>query len=285
MQFIFKSTKIIYEEILIRRPKIFLTILFIPILYFLGWLMAKPIFFIGLGQENISLIGTIFTFLLFIFSLPKWFETRWGYKKAWSVVGINNIYSIKKQIFYFIRGFLNSTVLLFLILFPLIKSGTSSWLGNVSPEIILNSVFLIIGVGFAEELIFRGWLLEELKNQFGLKKAIFSQALIFSLVHVGFDLPFWEMLSILFGLFLLGIILSLRRLKDSNSLWGCIGMHGGLVGIWFVLNNGLVEISKDAPMWIVGPGFINTNPLGGLYGIFLLSSLCVVSFYKLNKLI
>ena len=83
-------------------------------------------------------------------------------------------------------------------------------------------------------------------------------------------MPFWQMISILFGLFLLGILLSLIRIKDNNSLWGCAGLHGGLVGIWFLINNGLIEISKDAPIWLVGPGKINTNPLGGIYGITLL---------------
>ena len=144
----------------------------------------------------------------------------------------------------------------------------------------MNSIFLIMGVGFAEELIFRGWLFEEFKNQFGFKKALVFQGLIFSLVHIGFNMPFWEMTRILIGLFLLGILLGLFRLNDNNSLWGCIGLHGGLVGGWFLINNGLFEISKDAPSWLVGPGNIPTNPLGGFVGITLLFGLCF--FYLLR---
>ena len=53
-------------------------------------------------------------------------------------------------------------------------------------------------------------------------------------------------------------------------MWGCAGLHGGLVGMWFLMNNGLIEISKDAPMLLVGSGNINTIPLGGFYGITLL---------------
>ena len=143
-------------------------------------------------------------------------------------------------------------------------------MGEISPGIFINAIFLIIGVGFAEELIFRGWLLEELKKQFGLKKAIIAQASIFSIVHIGFNLPFWQMTSFLIGLFLLGILLSIIRLKDKNSLWGCIGLHGGLVGLWFITNNGLLEISKDYPKWIFGPG----NPLGGILGIFIMLVFC-----------
>ena len=283
MYLLFKSISKIYQRLLIKIPKILSTILYIPLLYLLGWLLAKPILLIDREIENISLIGTIFTFILFIFSLPKWFEIRWGINNSWSLLGINNFNRQKKIISYFIKGLIYSILLFSLILIPMIKYEWCKWVGIVSSEILLNSILLLIGVGFAEELIFRGWLLEELKNQFGFKKALISQALVFSFAHIGFDMPFWEMLSILSGLFFLGILLSIRRLKDDNSLWGCIGLHGGLVGIWFLLNNGLIEISKDAPMWLVGPGNINTNPLGGLYGIFLLIFLCIIGFFQFKN--
>ena len=149
--------------------------------------------------------------------------------------------------------------------------------------LFLNGILLLVGVGFAEELIFRGWLLEEFKNQFGLKNAIIAQASVFSIVHIGLDLPFWQMIRILIGLFLLGILLALIRLKDRSSLWGCIGLHGGLVGLWFLTNNGLLEISEDAPKWLVGPGTLNTNPLGGILGISLMIIFCFFYLKSFNK--
>ena len=178
---------------------------------------------------------------------------------------------------------LGAICLLSSILIPIIISKDVIWLGEISIDIIINSLLLTFGVGFAEELIFRGWLLEELKNQFELKKALILQSSIFSIVHIGFNLPFWQMISILTGLFLLGIFLAFLRLKNDNSLWGCIGLHGGLVGSWFLVNNGLFDISKDVPIWIVGPGNINTNPLGGFGGISLLFFLCFLYFFILKK--
>ena len=280
MHYILKSIEIISKKVLIFRPRILSTILFIPFLYMLGWIMANPLFLIGIGKENISLIGTIYTFLLFVISIPKWFEIRWGFNNPWKIVGINKIDKKENRFVYLLKGFLYSIILLSLILIPIINNQWGNWSGNLSSETLLNSLLLIIGIGFAEELVFRGWLLEELKNQYGLKKAIVFQALVFSIVHIGFDIPAWQMMSIIFGLFLLGIVLSIIRIKDQNSLWGCAGLHGGLVGIWFLINNGLVEISKDAPIWLVGPGNINTNPLGGFYGITLLIMLV---FYNLIK--
>ena len=283
MNIIFKRIKYTYINLFFLSPKLLSTIIFIPFLYIFGWVLATPIILLGLNIENLSLIGTIFTFLIFVLSLPKWFEIRWGLNNTWTLLGVKQINRNKNLIFYFLKGFLLSIILIFLILILLIGTQWGVWIGKISPNIIINAIFLILGIGFAEELIFRGWLLEEFKNQFGLKKAIIIESLIFSIVHIGFDLPFWQMMSILIGLFLLGILLSLIKLNDKNSLWGCIGLHGGLVGLWFITNNGLLFISKNSPVWLVGPGSINTNPLGGLLGICLMIISCFLYFLKCNK--
>ena len=283
MNILFERIKNIYLGLFFLGPKLLSTIIFIPFLYICGWILATPIFLLGVDKENLSLIGTIFTFLIFIFSLPKWFKSRWGVINTWKLIGINKTDKNINLFIFFLRGFLLSIILISLILIPIIGTKWGYWIGTISPDIFINAIFLILGVGFAEELIFRGWLLEELKKQFGLKKAILGQAFIFSIVHIGFDLPFLQMLSILSGLFLLGILLSLIRLKDKNSLWGCIGLHGGLVGLWFITNNGLLEISKNSPKWLVGPGTINTNPLGGIFGISLMAIFCFLNFRLLRE--
>ena len=266
-----------------QKSKIFSTILFIPLLYLLGWLLANPLLAIGVEKAQISLIGTVFTFILFIISMPKWFEIRWGLQNTWIILGINKVEKEGNRLSYFLKGLLYSIILLSLILIPIISNEWGNWLGMFSYKVLWNCLLLIVGIGFAEELVFRGWLLEELKIQYGFKKAIILQALIFSIAHVGFNLPFWQMLSILLGLFLLGILLSLLRIKDNNSLWGCAGFHGGLVGIWFLTNNGLFDISKEAPGWLVGYGIANTNPLGGFYGISLLLFSCIFYFLKFKN--
>jgi len=283
MNIFFQRIRYIYLKTFILRPKIISTIIFIPFLYFLGWILASPLIFVGIEKENISLIGTITTFLIFVISLPKWFELRWKLNNVWKLLGIKNTNRNREPNLYFLKGLLGAISLLSAILIPIILFKNGIWLGGISIDILLNCLLLIFGVGFAEELIFRGWLLEELKNQFGLKKALIFQSSIFSLVHIGFNLPLWQMISILSGLFLLGIFLAFVRLKNDNSLWGCVGLHGGLVGGWFLVNNGLFEISKDVPIWLVGPGKINTNPLGGFWGISLLFSLCVLYFFILKK--
>ena len=284
MDLIVKSLKKIYINLFFLNPKLLSTILFIPVLYIFGWVLVTPIILLGVDKESLSLIGTVITFLIFLFLLPKWFEIRWGLKNTWKLLGLIRIESNKKiLIFYFLKGFLLSAILISLILTPIIGTQYGYWIGKISPDIMINAIFLLLGVGLAEELLFRGWLLEELKNQFGLKKAIITQAFIFSTVHIGFDLPLLQMISILTGLFFLGILLALLRLKDNNSLWGCIGLHGGLVGLWFITNNGLLFISKDSPKWLVGPGSVNTNPLGGLFGISIMIIFCFLYYRSMKK--
>ena len=282
MYYIYNLIQRIYKKFLIIRPPILSILLLMPLLYLLGWLLANPFLLLGLAKEKISLIGTIFTFFLFIFSMPKWFEVRWGLKDTWILLGFKKVNKQSEIFLYFLKGLMYAIILLLLIVIPIIINGWGNWLGKLSPDILLNSILLIIGIGLAEELIFRGWLFEELKNKYGLIKGCIYQSLIFSIAHLGFDMPFLQMISILLGLFLLGILLLLIRIKDNNCLWGSAGLHGGLVGIWFLSNNGLIEISKDAPIWLVGPGSVNTNPLGGLYGIFLLIIALIYIFFK-NK--
>ena len=270
------------KSIFLFKPKIFITITFIPFLYLLGWILSQPFLLLSLSKEALSLIGTIFTFFLFIFLMPKWFNFRWQIRNSWSTLGLNNK-TILNNILSFSQGIIFALILLILILIPLLKSNYIVWLGGLSAEIILNGILLIFGIGFAEEIIFRGWLLEDLKLQFGIKVALISQSIVFSLVHIGFKIPFWNTLSTLIGLFTLGILCSIIRFKDEGSLWGAIGLHGGLVGIWFVLNNDLINISKEAPGWLVGYGTPNTNPIGGLYGISILLISCIFYFLKFKN--
>jgi len=70
------------------------------------------------------------------------------------------------KFFNFSQGILFALILIILILIPLLQKNYISWIGEFSPIILLNSIVLGLGVGFAEEIIFRGWLLEELKFEY-----------------------------------------------------------------------------------------------------------------------
>ena len=173
-------------------------------------------------------------------------------------------------------GLLMSIALIGLIVSLLVFTGSGSWRGNLEIQAILNCLLLALGVGFAEELIFRAWLWEELTKMLGPRGGLLGQAALFSLVHTRFNLGLGPMLGLLTGLLLLGLMLALLRLRVKGSLWGCIGLHGGLVGGWFLVHQNLLITDTNAPMWLVGPGGSNANPLGGVVAILSLTAIGIL---------
>ena len=263
------------NRFLLLQPVWLPTVLFIPLLYALGWLAAVPLTLLGLPTDQLSLTGTVLSFVLFLLVMPRWAALRWSEGQPWKRLGLiaRKPRARVKNVISLGIGLLMSTALIGLIVSLLVFTGNGSWRGNLEVQAMLNCLLLALGVGFAEELIFRAWLWEELTKILGSRGGLLTQAALFSLVHTRFNLGFGPMLGLLTGLFLLGLILALLRLRDQGSLWGCIGLHGGLVGGWFLAHQNLLSIDPNAPIWLVGPGGPNANPLGGLVAILSLTAI------------
>ena len=137
-----KTTKEIIKSVFLFEPKILITITFIPFLYLLGWIFSQPFLLINLSKENLSLLGTVFTFLLFIFLMPTWFNIRWKIKNSWRILGLNNK-NILKNILSFSQGIIFALILLTLIFIPIIKGNHFIWEGGLSSEILLNGILLL----------------------------------------------------------------------------------------------------------------------------------------------
>jgi len=272
---IVKPTVEAWDGLLSLHPRWVAAIALIPALYGLGWLMAQPIGLLspGTSASKLSLIGTVITFVLFILVLPSWVRQRWNSRQPWLTLGIRSRRGEASPGSCLVQGLLRSAGLLALICLPLLLGSWGRWLGELTTADVVNALLLCFGLGLAEELLFRGWLWGELNELTGPRTAVISQALIFSLAHTRFDQGFLPMLGLLTGLLLLGLILALQRRLDGGSLWGCVGLHGGLVGGWFALRAGLLQVSPNAPEWLIGPGGAHANPLGGLVGIIALGVL------------
>ncbi|MEB3181150.1 MAG: type II CAAX endopeptidase family protein [Nostocaceae cyanobacterium] len=143
------------------------------------------------------------------------------------------------------------------------------------PSLILEGLVVSLGVGFAEELLFRGWLLDELQRDYGLTKAGWLNALLFALLH--FIKPFSEILRTLpqfAGLFLLGLTLVWAKRWRRGRLGLPIGFHAGLVWGYYIINVGsLIKYSNTVPEWVTG---INSNPLAGVVGLVFLSAIALM---------
>ena len=263
------------NRFLLLQPVWLPTVLFIPLLYALGWLAAVPLTLLGLPTDQLSLTGTVLSFVLFLLVMPRWAALRWSEPRPWAALGIRGAKPQEQPApaAALLKGLLIAAGLLTVITSIVLIQGSGNWRGEVDATHLVNAVLLCLGVGFAEELIFRSWLWAELNQMIGPRRGALAQACIFSLVHTRFNLGLAAMSGLLVGLFLLGMVLAKQRQADRGSLWGCIGLHGGLVSGWFLLQNSLLELDPQAPSWLIGPGGNQANPLGGLIAIASLTSL------------
>lgn len=151
------------------------------------------------------------------------------------------------------------------------------WLGWVNwqtrqflPKFVLEGLVVALGVGFVEELLFRGWLVDELQQDYRPEVALWSSSSVYALLH--FVKPWIEILRTLPsfpGLLLLGLTLGWARQIYHGRLGFAIGLHAGLVWGYYVINVGnLVHYLDQVPVWVTG---IDRNPLAGGMGLLFLS--------------
>ncbi len=127
------------------------------------------------------------------------------------------------------------------------------------PRMILEGALTGLGIGFAEELLFRGWLLDELQRDYSSKKAMWICAIVFALLHAPGSIAQVP------ALILLGLALVLAKRASGGRLGLSIGLHGGLVWGYYIVNVGqLIQYSHQVPDWLTG---IGGNPLASLTGM------------------
>jgi membrane protease YdiL (CAAX protease family) len=215
---------------------------------------------VGVAPDQRAALAAGPAVLALAISLPGRLRRSWGSDQPWRRLGVRaGAPALAKAL---LRGLIKAAGLLALVVLGLTALGQLRWEPQLSAGLVLNGLALGLGVGFAEELLFRGWLLGELSLLLGAQRALVLQAVLFSLVHTRFNLPLGPLLGLLGGLLLLGLALGLQRRADGGLLWGAVGLHGGLVGGWFVLQNGLMAVNPSAPAWLMGPA----NPIGGVLG-------------------
>jgi hypothetical protein len=140
------------------------------------------------------------------------------------------------------------------------------------PQLILEGFVVALGYGLAEELLFRGWLLDELQRDYRPRVVLWANALVFALLHFIKPLPEIIRTSPQFGgLLLLGLTLVWAKRSGGGRLGLPIGLHAGLVWGNYIINVGqIVKYSGQVPDWITG---VNRNPLAGVTGLLFLGAI------------
>ena len=85
-------------------------------LYPAGWFISHSFYLFprDISQDDLSIIGTIITFILFLILLPSWGRIRWKTNHLWVSLGLdfkNKFMALK----IFLCGFIFSVSLLFIL--------------------------------------------------------------------------------------------------------------------------------------------------------------------------
>ncbi|MBD2149866.1 CPBP family intramembrane metalloprotease [Pseudanabaena sp. FACHB-1277] len=159
-------------------------------------------------------------------------------------------------------------------LLPAIGVHFVDWQGAIAPGLLTS-----FGVGLAEEILFRGWLLSELDRDYAPRQALISASLVFAVLHfikpLAVILATWSQFA---GLVTMAIVLVLARRRCGNRLGMAIGLHGGLIWGYYIVNTThWFKPTGTVPEWVTG---ISGNPIAGVVGIAFLWAIA----YALKKL-
>ncbi len=249
--------------------------IFVGALAFLWLPLAIPIYWLIRGDSNLASILTMA--LLFVELLFLWrFWGRLVHDEAHIFAHYGLAGNAKNG-----REFLQGLAIGFWLCLGLfITEVVLGWIEVITPsvnliQIVVEGFLSAVGIGLAEELLFRGWLLDELQRDYGKKIGIFVTAIAYALAH--FLKPIEEIIrtAVTFpALVLLGIALVLAKYRHGDRLGICIGIHAGLVWGYYIVDVGqLIEYTNHVPIWVTG---IDGNPIAGLMGLFFLSGLTLV---------
>lgn len=237
------------------------------------WLpVALPIYWLLREDSNLATILTmtlLFVELLFLWHF--WGKFVHGDRQIYTRYGL--VRSSKN-----IREFWQGLAIGFWLCLGLfIAEALLGWIVVINPSaslirIIIEGLFSAVGIALAEELLFRGWLLDELRRDYGKKICIWVTAIAYAIAH--FLKPVEEIIrtAVTFpALVLLGIILVLAKYKHGDRLGISIGLHAGLVWGYYIVDVGqLIEYTNQVPVWVTG---IDGNPIAGVMGLLFLSGL------------
>lgn len=227
-----------------------------PLAIILGWQPTQPIKL----QQKLPLLASLYG----VAPLVLW-GAAWVEGVPFSSYGLTGIAVLKSLGIGLGLGILGLAVLWSIQLYL----GWTQWQPTDQEQfwrVLLPMLGLGLGVSLIEELIFRGFLLNQLLQDYPAWIAAAITSLIFALLHL-----VWEgrtTIPQLPGLWLMGMVLVLARWVDGGSLGLAWGLHAGWV--WGMASLDLAPIlvnTGQGAAWITG---LNQKPLAGLLGILLL---------------
>ncbi len=236
------------------------------------WLpIAVPMYLLVRDANLVSIVTMVALYIEFIFLARLWGKRVYNQTEVFHDFGLQFTPSNRIDLLGGFTVGLTSISILFLL------EGWLGWLvwqpARISfVQLILEAIIIGLATGFAEELFFRGWLLSELQRDYSQATALWVNVMIFAVSH--FIRPLEAILRTwtqFIGLVLLALTLVWGKRWREGRLGLPMGLHGGLVCGWYIINVGqLIKYTGQVPEWVTG---VNNNPLAGVMGLLFLSLL------------
>ena len=230
----------------------------------LAQLVATLFVFIKVSESICNIIaGIIYVglayFLLKLFSknllkikMDNLGMPRFIIKAKWIIVGILLPVAVKAVYLLFFSG----------------KYVSSGMNGNqIFSTLSTGIVFTGIAAGFVEEMVFRGVILNLLKEKWNIKVAVLIPSVLFGLVHIiGMDFSVISSLLVLIAGTMVGIMFSMIAI-ESGSVWNSGIVHS----LWnIIIIGGGLSISGTADEYSVITNVLDSKVFaftGGEFGI------------------
>ncbi len=257
----------------------------------LSWIpLAGPIYFFGQDANLASILAIALIYIEFIILVRFWV------KKVYQQPHLLHRYGLvisRRNFQLFFQGLGIGLFSLFSLFILEIFLGWVVWQSPSEKllQFIFEGLLVSVGIGFAEEFLFRGWLLDELEINYQPRVVLWVSSIVYAGLH--FIKPIEEILRTWLqfpGLVLLGLIFVLAKRSSGKKLGKNtdyqqellgfpMGIHSGLVWGYYIINvGGLVKYSEDIGEWLVG---IDGNPLAGVMGLLFLGA---IALWMKNKI-
>ena len=247
------------RSFLVRLGNFILCLLF-------AWLPYAALIYFLVDDSNLQTILTMVPLAIgFFLFLPVWGKYVHQQKRIFKYYGLE---FTRRNGVELLQG-LAIGLINILILFSL--QGVLGWLVWEQPSVLLLKIVLEgsitgLGVGLAEELFFRGFIYDELQRDYSPSVVLWTSSTIFAIAH--FIKPLRSIIQTspqFLGLLLLSLACAWAKRSCRGRLGLSIGIHGGLVWGYYIINVGnLINYSGSVPKWVTG---VNDNPLAGVMGL------------------
>lgn len=261
---------------------IFTILLGIPFLLLLG------------GKENLAIEPSVQSFpniesrwflisqlcLAIGITLATYLARRWLDKKSFRSLGVEVDHRTLTDLLagFMIAGFMMGVIFLVELAFGWLHIEGFAWQADSSARLwqdIFLVTLLFILVGWTEELLSRGYHLQNLVEGLNLPVGVILSSLIFAILHQ--DNPSFSLGAFL-GLFFAGLFFCFAYYRIGN-LWVPIGLHIGwniFEGVVFGFQvSGLVNLPKLIRQSVAGPDWVTGGAFGPEAGLILAGGLLV----------